>query len=170
VPPYSSLRSDFCRLVMACIRRDPEATTQYSQRFAGTTEIARFFPLILSPWFVFGAGRVTAADLKAAHGGQLPPGVNMADIGKFLVSLHDEGGTNMLGVLHSLGYTRGILNDIKFPEALRLRAFAKYASYGLAQRALRPGAGPRAVVPSGSAALMVGGVQLLHAVLTHTSA
>jgi len=89
-----------------------------------------------------------------------------------LVSLHDTGeagagagaeakggasaggGTNMLGVLHSLGYTRGILNDIRFPEALRLRAFAKYASYGLAQRALRPGAGPGAVVPSGSAALM----------------
>ena len=78
----------------------------------------------------------------------------MEDIGRFLVSLHDEGGTNMLGVLHSLGYTRGILNDIKFPESHRLRAFARYASYGLAQRALRPGAGPRAVVPSGSAALM----------------
>lgn len=78
----------------------------------------------------------------------------MEDIGRFLVSLHAEGGTNMLGVLHSLGYTRGLLNAIKFPESLRLRAFAKYASYGLAQRALRPGAGPHAAVPSGSAALM----------------
>ena len=131
------LRSDFCKLVLACIRRDPEQTTKYSQRFAGETAISRFFPLILSPWFMFGAGRVSAAELRAAHSGQLPPGVKMEDIGKFLVSLHDEGGTNMLGVLHSLGYTRGILNDIKFPESLRLRAFAKHASYGLAQRALR---------------------------------
>ena len=47
-----------------------------------------------------------------------------------MVSLHDEGGTNMLGVLHSLGYTRGILNDLKFPEHLRLRAFAKFATVG----------------------------------------
>ena len=67
------LRSDFCQLVMACIRRDPEQTTRYSQRFAGTSEISRFFPLILSPWFVFGAGQVTAADLKAAHGGVTAP-------------------------------------------------------------------------------------------------
>lgn len=62
------LRSDFCRLVMACIRRDAEQTTRYSQRFAGETAVSRFFPLILSPWFVFGAGHVTAAELKAAHG------------------------------------------------------------------------------------------------------
>ena len=33
-------------------------------------------------------------------------------------------------MLHSLGYTRGILNDLKFPEALRLRAYARYASQG----------------------------------------
>lgn len=148
------LRSDFCKLVKACIRRDPIETTAQSQRFAGDNPVARFFPLILSPWFVFGAGDVTAADLRAARKGQMPPGVKLEDIGRFLVNLHDEGGTNMLGVLHSLGYTRGLLNDIKFPESLRLRAFAKYASYGLAQRALRPGAGPRAVIAAGSAVLM----------------
>ena len=146
------LRSDFCRLVTACVRRDADKTRHYSSRFAGA-ELHRFFPLILSPWFVFGA-RMTAADLRAAHQGALPPGVKLEDIGKFLVSLHDTGGTNMLGVLHSLGYTKGILNDIKFPEGLRLRAFAKYATLGLAARALRPGASPGAVVPAGSALLM----------------
>jgi hypothetical protein len=36
----------------------------------------------------------------------------------------------MLGVLHSLGYTKGILNELRFPESLRLRAFARYAAIG----------------------------------------
>jgi hypothetical protein len=60
--------------------------------------------------------------------------VKLSDIGKFLVSLHDEGGTNMLGVLHSLGYTKGILNELRFPESLRLRAFARYAAIGARAR------------------------------------
>ena len=76
------LRSDFCKLVMACIRRDAEQTTKYSQRFAGETAISRFFPLILSPWFVFGTGRVTAAELKAANGEEegTPPTTVLCDI------------------------------------------------------------------------------------------
>ena len=124
-----TVRADFCALVNACVRRDARGTRKQSTRFAGK-ELCRFFPLILSPWFVFGSPDLRAADLKAAARGALPPGVKLADIGAFLVSLHDEGGTNMLGVLHSLGYTKGILNELRFPESLRLRAFARYAALG----------------------------------------
>lgn len=124
-------RTEFCGLVNACVARDVAGTKKQSVRFAGN-ELHRFFPLILSPWFVFGSSDLKAADLKAAARGALPPGVKLADIGKFLVSLHDESGTNMLGVLHSLGYTKGILNELKFPETLRLRAFGKYAAIGSA--------------------------------------
>ena len=122
-------RTEFCALVNACVRRDASGARKRSARFAGK-ELCRFFPLILSPWFVFGSPDLRAADLKAAARGALPPGVKLADIGAFLVSLHDEGGTNMLGVLHSLGYTKGILNELRFPESLRLRAFARYAALG----------------------------------------
>ena len=122
-------RTEFCALVNACVRRDARGTRKHSIRFAGK-ELFRFFPLILSPWFVFGSPDLNAADFKAAARGALPPGVKLSDIGKFLVSLHDEGGTNMLGVLHSLGYTKGILNELRFPESLRLRAFARYAAIG----------------------------------------
>ena len=122
-------RTEFCALVNACVRRDAPGTRNLSARFAGK-ELCRFFPLILSPWFVFGSPDLRAADVKAAARGALPPGVKLADIGAFLVSLHDEGGTNMLGVLHSLGYTKGILNELRFPESLRLRAFARYAALG----------------------------------------
>ena len=127
------LRGELCALVSACVGRDAVRARALSERFAGKT-LHRFFPLILSPWFVFG-GDVTAGDVRAASRGALPPGVKLEDIGKFLVSLHDEKGTNMLGVLHSLGYTKGILNDIRFPEAERLRAYAKYAAIGAAKSA-----------------------------------
>ena len=155
-----ALRSDFCKLVMACVRRDAARTTARSKRFAGESgDVHRFFPLVLSPWFVFGAN-ITAADVKAAAKGALPPNVTLRDIGSFLVGLHDEtSGTNMLGVLHSLGYTRGILNDIAFPESLRLRAYAKYATLGLASPGVRPGAIVRGGgVPVASAALARVGV------------
>ena len=127
MPP--DMVKDFRSLVSSCVRGDHAMTRRVSRRFAGK-DLHRFFPLLLSPWFVFGARDITAADLRAAARGALPPGVRLEDVGRFLVALHDEGGTNMLGVLHSLGYTRGILNDLKFPEALRLRAYARYASQG----------------------------------------
>jgi hypothetical protein len=73
---------------------------------------------------------LNAADLRAAAKGALPPNVQLTDIAAFLVRLRDEGGANMLGVLHSLGYTKGILNALRFPENLRLRAFGKYAAIG----------------------------------------
>ena len=48
------------------------------------------------------------------------------------------------GVLHSFGYTRGILNALGFPERRRLRSMIKYAIIGLLpveqrERALKEG-------------------------------
>jgi aarF domain-containing kinase len=144
------LRADFCELVRASVNRDAFTARKMSIRFCGESGgLFRFFPLVLSPWFVFSSD-VTAADLQAARKGALPPNTNLEDIGKFLVSLHDEGGTNMLGVLHSLGYTRGILNDLKFPEHLRLRAFAKFATLGVAVK----GQNSKAVVSSGISSMV----------------
>jgi aarF domain-containing kinase len=144
------LRADFCELVRASVNRDAFTARKMSIRFCGESGgLFRFFPLVLSPWFVFSSD-VTAADLQAARKGALPPNTNLEDIGKFLVSLHDEGGTNMLGVLHSLGYTRGILNDLKFPEHLRLRAFAKFATLGVAVK----GQNSKAVTSSGISSMV----------------
>lgn len=88
--------------------------------------------MVLSPWFIFG-GKVTGDDIRAAQKGALPPGVTLQNVGEFLIGLH-KGGTNVLGVLHSLGYTRGLLNDIAFPERLRLRAYVKHATVGMCVR------------------------------------
>lgn len=54
----------------------------------------------------------------------------------------------MLGVLHSLGYTRGLLNSLGFPERKRLKSLVKYAQIGLYPDDLRDLA-----LASGTAAL-----------------
>ena len=81
-------RRDLCRLYLACVRRDRAAAATLSARFAGAA-VARFFPLLLSPWFVLGAG-AGMAELRAAREGRLPAGVSLSDIGNFLVGLHGK--------------------------------------------------------------------------------
>ncbi len=88
----------------------------------------RFFPIILSPWFVFGSN-VSLEDIRAAKEKRIPPGVKLKEVGEFLVGLHDTGG-NLLGVLHSMGYIRGILNNLSFPERRRIKSFARFSALG----------------------------------------
>ena len=61
----------------------------------------------------------------------MPPGLTLADLSDFLTGLHGAGG-NILGVVHSLGYTRGLLHGLAFPERRRLRALASAAARGIA--------------------------------------
>mmetsp|Transcript_7367 Transcript_7367/g.13619 ORF Transcript_7367/g.13619 Transcript_7367/m.13619 type:complete len:543 (+) Transcript_7367:102-1730(+) len=120
------LRKDFCNFVSACVSRNGDTMKSLGERFAGP--LYRFFPIILSPWFVFGS-KVSLEDIRAAKQKRIPPGVELKQVGEFLVGLHDTGG-NLLGVLHSMGYIRGILNNLKFPERRRLKSFAKFAKAG----------------------------------------
>jgi aarF domain-containing kinase len=124
----NGLRKDFCNFVSACVCRDGARMKSLGERFAGP--LYRFFPIILSPWFVFGSN-VSLEDIKAAKQKRIPPGVELKQVGEFLVGLHDSGG-NLLGVLHSMGYIRGILNNLNFPERRRLKSFAKFAEAGAA--------------------------------------
>jgi len=129
------LRTDFCSLVRSCILCQRGSIQSLSQNFAGS--LHRFFPLILSPWFIMGSG-VGRAELLAARDGRLPPDVKLKDIGDFLVAMHNNGG-NMLGVLHSMGYTRGLLNDLALPERRRVKAFGEFATKGIMEPRARPG-------------------------------
>lgn len=125
----NTLRRDFCNFVFACVSRNGNVMKTLGERFAGP--LHRFFPMVLSPWFVFGSD-VKLEDIRAAKQRRIPPGVDLKDIGKFLIGLHDTGG-NLLGVLHSMGYIRGILNNLGFPERRRLKSFSYFASIGAAR-------------------------------------
>jgi len=117
------------------------ADTRGGGRFAGP--LAKYFPLLLSPWFVFSAS-LTVEDIAAARRQQLPESLTPRDVGECLVAMHGEqekgGGGNMLGVLHSMGYTRGLLGSLGFPERARLKWLVRHAQIGLWDGALQEAA------------------------------
>lgn len=128
-------RTALCRVFLGGAAADAAAMRSAAEQLARApgSPLARFFPLALSHWFVFGVGlwAVTPAELAAARSGRMPPGLTLADLSDFLTGLHGAGG-HVLGVVHSLGYTRGLLNRLAFPERRRLRALAAAAARGLA--------------------------------------
>lgn len=124
-----------CELLLACASRRRREIATLGEKFAGP--LGRFFPLVLSPWFIFGSP-VTLADIRAACRRQLPPGVSLKDVGETLVKLYDGGGKT-IGLLHSLGYTRGLLNDIGCGERTRLAALVSAARLGLEEERYRAG-------------------------------
>eukprot|EP01065_Artemidia_motanka_P025335 TRINITY_DN3033_c0_g1_i1.p1 TRINITY_DN3033_c0_g1~~TRINITY_DN3033_c0_g1_i1.p1 ORF type:complete len:577 (+),score=222.60 TRINITY_DN3033_c0_g1_i1:57-1733(+) len=130
------VRLRFCRLLLACGSRRRREIRALGEEFAGP--LGRFFPLVLSPWFIFGAP-ITLSDVRAAWRRQLPPGVSLREVGETLVKLY-EGGGKTIGLLHSLGYTRGLLNDLGCGERRRLLSLLYHARVGLEGEELRPGA------------------------------
>ena len=88
------LRLRLCRLVAACVRGDGAAMRPLAVSFAGEA-VGRFFPLLLSPWFVFGT-MPTAADVEAARRGALPPGVTLQDVGQARCRQADPPATDPL--------------------------------------------------------------------------
>jgi len=130
------LRRDVCQLILACASRSRSEISRLGEKFAGP--LGRFFPLVLSPWFIFGAP-VTLSDIRAAWRRQLPPEVSLKEIGETLVKLYGGGGKT-IGLLHSLGYTRGLLNDLGCSERQRLISLVRAARLGLEDERYRPGA------------------------------
>jgi len=111
-------------------RRSADLQT-ISKEIAGP--LYKFLPLLLSPSFALMGyldGWLTSADLRAAARHQIPPSVSLEEVGKCVANMHTQGG-NFLGVLHSMGYTRGLLTSIDYPERLRLQSLARYAVLGL---------------------------------------
>ena len=135
-------RVRLCNLVLACVERRSAEVQQLSSAIAGP--LHRFLPLLLSPSFAltgFFDGWLSTADLRAAARQQIPSSVSLEQVGQCVATMHSQGG-NFLGVLHSMGYTRGLLSAIGYPERLRLQSLARFSVVGLlpdAQRVLALG-------------------------------
>ena len=175
-------RKNFCKLYLSCVACDYDGIKEHATYFArgrnasstrdekaSTTSeeeahenqsgadndagaLWKYFPLLLSPWFVSGltssdtsdAGmsafeRIAASvrrfaslltDVSCAVGGRLPPHVTVQNLADFLINLHNTNN-RMLLIMHSLGYTRGLLNDLKYPEQRRLEIVVSAACDGL---------------------------------------
>ena len=152
-------RVALCHLVLSSVAARPAGMRAASAALArgrpggppAPPGVARFFPLALSHYFVFGFGfQLTPAEVAAARSGRMPPGLTMTDLSDFLTGLHGSGG-NVLGIIHSLGYVRGLLNSLPFPERRRLRALARAAALGARVIHAPPPGGSGAARPGGVA-------------------
>lgn len=123
----NDVRLHLCKYWKACCSQDSTTMAAIGQRFAGA--LHRFLPLILSPWFVFGGKGVSLGDIVAASKGQLPDTIRLRDVADFVVATR-AGGANLVGLLHSLGYTRGLLEALNYPESRRISVMLKYAIMG----------------------------------------
>jgi len=123
----NDVRSHFCKYWRACCSKDGATMQKIGERFAGP--LHRFLPLILSPYFVFGGSGATLSEIISASKGQLPSTVSLKDVADFIVATRD-GGANLIGLVHSLGYTRGLLNALGFPEEKRISSMLNFATLG----------------------------------------
>lgn len=69
-------------LVRACAQCNGPEMRRLSAEFAGEA-MGKYFPLILSPWFIFGVGTwgLTPEEVQAARDGAMPPGLSLQDVG-----------------------------------------------------------------------------------------
>jgi len=123
----NDVRFYFCKYWKACCAKDSKVMQTLGQRFAGA--LHRFLPLILSPWFIFGGSGVSLSEVLSAAKGQLPETIGIRDVANFVVATR-EGGANLIGLLHSLGYMRGLLEALGFSESRRVSIMLKYAMLG----------------------------------------
>merc|ERR1712232_1432621 len=107
--------------------KDSPTVNAIGRQLAG--ELCGLLPLILSPWFVVSSPGVSLNEIRAAANGQLPDTVGFEDVASFVVAAR-SGGANFIGLLHSLGYVRGLLQDLGFQEGRRLASMLKFAMLG----------------------------------------
>ena len=128
------MRLTFCKYFQACCARDFECVKTLGRQLAGP--LCKLLPLILSPWFALSAPDVSLSDIRAAANGRLPDSVDLRSIADFMTSARGEGST-LLGLLHSLGYTRGLLQALHLSEDRRLASMLKFAILGEANEPSR---------------------------------
>jgi len=123
----NDVRWNFCKYWQACCSKNRGQMEEIGQRFAGA--LRRFLPLILSPWFVLSGAGASLRDIVCASQGRLPDSVGLRDVADFVCATR-EGGANLIGLLHSLGYIRGLLEAHAYPERRRVEVMLKYAMLG----------------------------------------
>ena len=129
-------RVQLCHLVSACILGSKSSVRRHAEHFAGA--LWRLFPLVLNPAFAF-AVPSSLRDIQAANESRLPDDVSLEDVWKTMLNMH-ESESDVLGALHSLGYVRGLLNSLEYPEKRRVLSLGKAATYGVYEKGLWPGA------------------------------
>lgn len=119
-------RLTMCDLVLASASPWPNTTAvlKGAKHFAGA--LAPLFPALISPAFAFSTG-MNLRQLRAASEGRLPAGTTLDDVWQTLVAMH-AGESDVIGLLHSMGYVRGLQNALSYPEKPRVLALTRCAT------------------------------------------
>jgi len=130
-----------CQLIVACATPFPnrKKVLAFSAQFAG--QLAPLFPALLSPAFAFATG-LNLRQLRAAAEGKLPEGTTLDDVWQTLVAMH-AGESDVLGLLHSFGYVRGLQNALAMPERRRVEIMVEAATRAIAAKRPSPLTGAR---------------------------
>jgi len=126
-PQNGSLRQQFCQYWEACCSRDTATVQALGRQLAG--KLCRLLPIMLSPWFLLACPDASFGDVFAAAQGKMPEWVHLREVLEFVSAAHDCQRA-LVGLLHSLGYIRGLLQNLAFPEGRRLACMWKYATLG----------------------------------------
>lgn len=151
---------NMCELVLCAATPWPSTAkvSRLAKHFAGA--LAPLFPALISPAFAFSTG-MSLRQLRAASEGRLPAGTTLDDVWQTLVAMHN-GESDVIGLLHSMGYVRGLLNALNYAEKPRVMALTRCAARAVADSRHTVLKGPRLAV---SLQLAVLRVHLLFAML-----
>ena len=116
----STDRCLLARLILSCAHPWPDVglCSRLATEFTGAGEdhahAAQLLPLLVSPAFALATG-LSVATLSSAADGVLPDTVSLDEVWDLLVTMRGRGA-GLLGLMHSFGYLRGLLNTLRFPE------------------------------------------------------
>jgi len=119
-------RLAFCELILACARPFPSRTKvrRLAERFAGP--LWPLFPLLLSPLFAL-ATPLNVDELRDAAAARLPARVSLDDVWQALNAMHSSG-SDLIGLLHHLGYVRGLCSMTGLSERRRVKILVRCAT------------------------------------------
>ena len=119
-------RINMCEMILAAATPWPSCgkVMRLAKHFAGA--LAPLFPALISPAFAFSTG-MSLRQLRAASEGRLPAGTTLDDVWQTLVAMHN-GESDVIGLLHSMGYVRGLLNALNYDEKPRVLALTRCAT------------------------------------------
>ena len=119
-------RLAFCELILACARPFPSRTKvrRLAERFAGP--LWPLFPLLLSPLFAL-ATPLNVDELRDAAAARLPARVSLDDVWQALNAMHSSD-SDLIGLLHHLGYVRGLCSMTGLSERRRVKILVRCAT------------------------------------------
>ena len=115
-----------CDLIRACASPLParRAVRRAAERFAGP--LWPLFPLLLSPLFAL-ATPLNIDELRDAAAARLPARVSLDDVWQALNAMHSSD-SDLIGLLHHLGYVRGLCSMTGLSERRRVKVLVRCAT------------------------------------------